>query len=116
MFSELELTCGSLPEPGMETILCGINNQVMSTVCSFDGGPGESCSFPLVLEFGRFGSDEHTVVVNVTDVFGQSETVTFTFQLTERKYMYCKPDMLATKMCIYIFAAHKYSDQLSKEQ
>ena len=87
MFPELEVVCGRQPEPGVETIFCGVTNQLMSVACSFDGGPEENCSFPLVLEFSRFGSEEHTVVVNVTDVFGQTQTVNFTFQLDERKYM-----------------------------
>ena len=83
--SALELTCGGQGVPGRETIECESNNQLVSTVCSFDGGSEENCSFPLVLEIARFGTDEHTVVVTATDEFGQSLTFNFTFQLAERK-------------------------------
>ena len=87
LFPGLELICGREGVPGRETILCGANNRLVSIVCSFDGGPEEVCSFPLVLEFSRFGSGEHTVVVNATDEFGQSEIVTFTFQLAAGMYI-----------------------------
>ena len=82
----LEIICGREGVPGRETIQCQSNNQLVSVVCSFDGGPEESCSFPLVLEFGRFGTDQHTVVVNATDAFGQFQILSFTFQLIERKF------------------------------
>ena len=54
-------------------------------MCSFDGGPEEICSFPLEVGIGRFGTELHTVVVTATDEFGQSQILTFTFQLIERK-------------------------------
>ena len=54
-------------------------------MCSFDGGPLDNCSFPLVFEIGRFGIDNHTVVVTVVDVFGQSLNLSFGFSLVERK-------------------------------
>ena len=86
MFLELNITCGFEAVPGRQTFSCGSNNQLVSVMCSFDGGPEENCSFPLVLGIGRFGTDEHTVVVTATDEFGQSQILTFTFQLIERKF------------------------------
>ena len=71
--------------PGRETIDCSSNNDLASVACSFDGGPGETCSFPLEVGIGRFGTDRHTVDVTVLDVFGQSEVVSFNFSLIERK-------------------------------
>ena len=86
MFPELNITCPIFAVPGRETIDCESSNQLVSITCSFDGGPEEVCSFPLVLEIGRFGTDEHTVVVNATDEFGQSRLLLFIFQLAERKF------------------------------
>ena len=73
---------------GRQTFECKSSNQLASVVCSFDGDPEENCSFPLVVEIGRFGTEKHTVVVTVTDVFGQTETLSFDFQLAKRKYDY----------------------------
>ena len=47
--------------------------------------PEESRSLPLVVGIGRFGTEEHTVDVTATDVYGQTETLIFGFQLVERK-------------------------------
>ena len=44
----------------------------MSVNCSFDGGPGEACSFPLEVGIDRFGTDILTLMVTVADVYGQS--------------------------------------------
>ena len=60
----------------------------MSVVCSFDGGPAESCSLPLEVGIDRFGTDNHTVVITVTDGFGQPDKVGFDFRLIERKLEY----------------------------
>ena len=55
-------------------------------MCSFDGGPAEVCQLPLVLGVERFGVEEHSVVLTVTDEFGQSVNVDLTFQLIGRKF------------------------------
>ena len=60
----------------------------MSVECSFDDGPAENCSFPLVVGIDRFGTDNHTVVVTVVDEFGQSTDISFDFRLIERKFNY----------------------------
>ena len=60
----------------------------MSVECSFDDGPAENCSFPLVVGIDRFGTDNHTVVVTVVDEFGQSLDIPFGFRLIERKFNY----------------------------
>ena len=60
----------------------------MSVECSFDDGPAENCSFPLVVGIDRFGTDNHTVVVTVVDEFGHSLDIPFGFRLIERKFNY----------------------------
>ena len=80
--SMTELECLTLSIPGQEIIDCSSNNRLVSTVCSFDGGPLENCSFPLELGFGRFGTDEHTVVVTIVDEFGRSQSISFNFSVT----------------------------------
>ena len=60
---------------------CDFSNPVVSVECSFDDGPAESCSFPLEVRIGRFGTDNHTVVVTVFDEFGQSLNLAFNFSL-----------------------------------
>ena len=82
------IKCESGAVPGRQIFECDPSNQLASVVCSFDGGPKESCSFPLKVEIGRFGTEKHTVVVTATDVFGQTETLSFDFQLAKRKYDY----------------------------
>ena len=83
--TELEVTCVSRGVPGSQEFLCGFSNNVESVTCSFDGGPIENCSFPLVVDIEEFGTDNHTLVVIVVDVFGQSVGHVFTFHLTECK-------------------------------
>ena len=56
-------------------------------MCSFDGGPAENCSLPLEVGIDRFGTDNHTVVITVTDGFGQSLSVSFNFALIEREFL-----------------------------
>ena len=83
-FAELEIRCVTGVGPVSQVFQCESSNKLASVVCSFDGEPEESCSLPLVVEYGRFGTEKHTVVVNVTDVFGQTVTLTFDFQLLGR--------------------------------
>ena len=77
--------CGMSAVPGRQTFWCKFSNPLESVTCSFDGGPGETCSFPLEVGIGRFGTDNHTLDATVVDVFGQSEVVSFNFALIERK-------------------------------
>ena len=77
--------CGIYAVPGRQEFDCSFSNPVESVSCSFDGGEPENCSFPLKVEIGRFGTDNHTVVVTVVDEFGQSLNLTFNFRLIERK-------------------------------
>ena len=101
-FPELNVICGTGAVAGRQTFECVSNNQLASVVCSFDGGPEETCSFPLVVEIGRFGTEEHTVVVNATDVFGQSQILTFNFQLIERKSSYVSSETCVSMNVIII--------------
>ena len=57
-------------------------------MCSFDGGPAENCSLPLELGIDRFGTDNRTVVITVTDEYRQPDKVGFDFRLIERKLEY----------------------------
>ena len=81
----LNVSCIIGEVAGRQTFVCSSNNQLISIMCSFDGGPAEDCSFPLVVGIDRFGTDNHTLVVTVVDVFGQSLNFSFGFQLTERE-------------------------------
>ena len=54
-------------------------------MCVFDDGYPEYCSFPLVLYYGRFLGDDHTVKVTVVDVYGQTLQLTFDFNVEQRK-------------------------------
>ena len=84
----LEISCVTGVGADIWIFDCESSNTLASVVCSFDEGAEESCSFPLEVGIGRFGIEEHTVVVTVTDVFGQTETLTFDFQLFS-KYDQC---------------------------
>ena len=86
--TELEVTCGSRAVPGRQEFFCGFSNNVVSVTCSFDGGPFENCSFPLVVGIEEFGTDNHTLVVAVVDEFGQSVDCVLTFRLAERKRLF----------------------------
>ena len=74
------MDCGISAVPGRQVFVCGVTGH-----CSFDGGPGEPCTFPLEVGIDRFGTDSHTLVVTVVDVFGRSEVVSFNFSLIARK-------------------------------
>ena len=84
-FTALDVVCVTEAAPGSQKFICTSNNQLVSVVCSFDGGPAESCSLPLDVGIDRFGTDNHTVVITVTDEFGQSLSVSFNFRIIERE-------------------------------
>ena len=71
--------------PGRETIRCGVTNPIASITCSYDGGLPENCIFPLELTIDRFGTDSHTLVVTIVDVFGQTSVQQLDFALAERE-------------------------------
>ena len=79
------LNCGTDAVPGRQEFSCDANNPIVSIMCSFDGGPQEACSFPVVAGIERFGTDSHTLAVTVEDVFGQGAGFLFDFTLIERK-------------------------------
>ena len=81
----LILDCGSDAIRERQEFFCDVNNPIASIMCSFDGGPQEPCSFPVVAEFERFGKDTHTLAVTVEDEFGQGAGFLFIFTLIERK-------------------------------
>ena len=87
--TELAVTCIVGAVAGRQTFHCDSTNELVSIVCSFDGGDVENCSFPLEVGIDRFGTDNHTVVVTVVDEFGQSLNLTLDFNLTPRKYCRC---------------------------
>lgn len=69
--------------PGSPTIDCEFPTEVVSVECSFDGGPSENCSFPLLLSISRFSPTNHTVEVTVVDVFGRTLTFSHGFLISE---------------------------------
>ena len=71
---------------GRQTFECESSNQLASVTCSFDGEPEESCSLPLEVGIGRFGTEEHAVAVTFTNVYEQTVILTFDFQLIERSF------------------------------
>ena len=79
----LALGCAISAIPGRQNFACEATNQIASVTCSFDGGPPETCTFPVVARIDRFGTDNHTLVVTVVDVFGQSVSQEFDFRLVE---------------------------------
>ena len=81
----LGLNCSTGAVAGRQEFSCEATNPIASVTCSFDGGAAENCSFPVVAEISRFGTDNHTLVVTVEDTFGQSAGFLFDFRLTERK-------------------------------
>ena len=85
----LDFSCVTGAVPGRQYFECESNNQLVNVTCSFDGGPEEDCSLPLVVTIDRFGTDSHTVAITATDEFGQSQSVDYRFQLIERKNSYC---------------------------
>ena len=82
--ADLRVICGIDAVPGSQRFFCDASNPIASITCSFDGGVAEICSFPVVAEFDRFGTDSHTLVVTLVDVFGQSTSVSLDFTLIER--------------------------------
>ena len=85
----LVLDCATGAVAGRQTFSCAVNNRIASVMCSFDGGTAENCSFPVVAEISRFGTDNHTLDVTVVDTFGQTASASFSFRLIERKLFSC---------------------------
>ena len=85
----LNLTCFTEAVPGHQTFDCPYINRPVSAMCSYDGGPAENCILPLEVDIDRFGTDNHTVVITLTDEFEQSFSVSFNFALTERELELC---------------------------
>ena len=83
---------------------CTFSNPVTSVVCSFDGGEVENCSFPLEVGIDRFGTDNHTVVVTVVDVFGQSLFFELDFRLIERKNKFVRFSLLVILTNIIMYS------------
>ena len=110
-FTALNLTCTTGAVPGRQTFDC-LTNQPVSVMCSFDGGPAENCSLPLEVDIDRFGTDNHTVVITVTDEFGQSLSVSFNFALIERELELCS---VCTEVEIFVLTQH-YNHQQSNLQ
>ena len=84
-FTALDVVCVTETVPGSQKFICTSNNHLVSVMCSFDGGQAENCSLPLEVGIDRFGTDNHTVVITLTDEFGQSLSVSFDFSLIERE-------------------------------
>ena len=89
IMTELTVTCVAGVGAGSQIFDCDSTNELVSIVCSFDGGDVENCSFPLEVRIDRFGTELHTVIVTVVDEFGQSLNLTLDFNLTPRKYCRC---------------------------
>ena len=87
------MTCVRSAVPGQEIINCMSTNPLESVTCAYDGGISEACSFPLILDIGRFGSDQHTVLITAIDGFGQTEVLEFVFQLSRRKPLVFKANL-----------------------
>ena len=69
--SALTVECFQSAVPGRMNIDCTASN-VVTAVCSFDGGPPEPCTFPLQLGFLQFGFIPHTLNVTFTDSFSNT--------------------------------------------
>ena len=81
----LVVQCSVEGVPGRETYICNASNPIASITCSFDGGQPENCTFPLELTIDRFGTDNHTLVLTIVDMFGQTFSREFEFTLIERE-------------------------------
>ena len=66
---------------GRVTVQCTSSNTISSTTCAFDGGPAESCSLPLELLIAEYGTEQHTVIITITDEFGQSVSSEVSFRI-----------------------------------
>ena len=98
------LDCGTGAVAGRQEFSCGVNNPIASVMCSFDGGAAENCSFPVVAEISRFGTDNHTLDVTVVDTFGQTASASFSFRLTERKLFSCIQIQVHKKMIVCYYS------------
>ena len=65
--------------PGRHEFCCNSTNEPVSISCAFDDGDPEPCSFPVIADIDRFGTDPHTLVVTVRDSFGQNASEAFFF-------------------------------------
>lgn len=95
-YVDLNVTCNRTAEPGREIINCMFTNPLESVMCVYDGGMPETCSFPLILDVERFGTDNHTLLITAVDGFGQTKVLEFVFQLSSRKLLLFQTNMKYT--------------------
>ena len=73
-------TSGNLEE---QTITCTTSTPINSTKCAYDGGPAEACTLPVTVSYSQFSAGNHTLVITVTDSYGQTGTTKFDFTISE---------------------------------
>ena len=73
-------TSGNLEE---QTITCTTSTPINSTTCAYDGEPAEACTLPVTVSYSQFSAGSHTLVITVTDSYGQTGTTKFDFTVSE---------------------------------
>ena len=79
----LDVQCSAQAVPERATFACGVSNPLASVTCSVDGGQPENCTLPVELTIDKLGTGNHTLVVIIVDVFGQTSIQQFDFALFE---------------------------------
>lgn len=76
--AELGLFC--IYSQDNDTIICGGNNDIVSSTCSFNGGTNLFCNLPLEMRLTGFPLGFYNISVTATDIFSQTEQVTIGFE------------------------------------
>ena len=66
-----------------QTIICTTSTSINSTTCAYDGGSAEACTLPVTVSYSQFSAGNHTLVITVSDVYGQTDITKFEFSIAE---------------------------------
>ena len=66
-----------------QTISCTTSTPINSTTCAYDGGAAESCTLPVTISYSDFSPGNHTLVITVTDAYGQTGITKVDFTISQ---------------------------------
>jgi hypothetical protein len=79
-----QLECiGDVTQSGLIEVSCTTERVLESLTCTVDEGNPETCSLKFVIDPTDYAKGPHTVVVTATNLLGETDTYTFTFDAVE---------------------------------
>lgn len=77
----LRVFCSAIPKYGHTSFQCSSSSNLSSFLCSFDGGPLETCELEFEVAPPQFAVGRHNVVFVASDFFQQTLNLTLNFSI-----------------------------------